>query len=100
MALLIGGFVAAVVGLVGLIEWRHDFFVILKGSLPIILLLGGILAIYVGVDEIQEKSREDRERQAGELERTREEIEMVKSQAEQCRVELQKLKEERDKLQP
>lgn len=96
MALLVGGFIAAVLGLVGLIEWRHDFIVIIKGALPIMLLLGGILAIYVGLDDIQEKARDERDRHAGELEKTREEIELVKTQTEQCREELNRLKAEKD----
>ncbi len=98
MALLVGGFIAAVLGLVGLIEWRQDFFVIIKGALPIMLLLGGILAIYVGLDDIQEKVRDERERHAGELEKTREEIELVKTQTEQCREELNRLKAEKDSM--
>ncbi len=98
MALLVGGFIAAVLGLVGLIEWRHDFVVIIKGALPIMLLLGGILAIYVGLDDIQEKVRDERERHVGELEKTREEIDLIKTQTEQCREELNRLKAEKDSL--
>jgi len=29
---------------------------IVKGSFPIFLILGGALAVYVGIDELQEKS--------------------------------------------
>lgn len=99
MALMVGGFIAAVLGLVGLIEWRHDFIIILKGALPIMMLLGGILAIYVGIDDLQEKAREERERHAGELEKTREEIEQVRTQAEQCREELNRLKAEKQGME-
>ncbi|MDZ4165256.1 MAG: hypothetical protein U1C55_09025 [Smithellaceae bacterium] len=97
MALLIGGFIASILGLVGLIEWRHDFIVILKGAIPVMLLAGGVLAVYIGFDDMQEKMRDERERHAGELEKTKEEIEMVKAQTEQCREELNRLREEKSR---
>lgn len=93
MSLLIGGAVAVIVGLIGLILWWVDFLVILKGGIPIILILGGVLAVYIGIDEIQDKLREERQRQEEGLAKAREEIEMVRAQAEQYREELEKLKE-------
>jgi hypothetical protein len=97
MPLLVGGVVAAILGLLGLIEWRQDFLVLVKGALPLMILLGGMLAIYVGIDDLQEKARDERERQANELERAREEIEQVRSQTEFCRQELERLKGERSR---
>lgn len=94
MSLLIGGVIAAILGLVGLIEWRQDFFMILKGAIPISLLLGGILAIYVGFDDMQEKIREEREKHKDELEKAKEEIELLKSIAETNREELNRLKKD------
>lgn len=93
MSLLIAGAVSAVLGLVGLLAWWKDFFIILKGGLPLALLLGGILAIYVGFDDIQDKMREERQRQDEKLEKAREEIEMIRVQAEQYRDELDRMKE-------
>lgn len=94
MTLVIGGAVSAILGLIGFIFWWDAFFIIIRGALPIIMLLGGILAVYVGIDDIQEKLREERQRQEESLEKAREEIEMVKAKAEQYREELDKLKEE------
>jgi ABC-type multidrug transport system fused ATPase/permease subunit len=93
MSLLIGGAFSVIIGLLGLILWWVDFLVILKGGIPIILILGGILAVYIGLDEIQDKLREERQRQEESLAKAREEIEMVRAQAEQYREELEKLKE-------
>lgn len=93
MSLLIAGAVSAVLGLFGLLAWWKDFFIILKGGLPLALLLGGILAIYVGFDDIQDKMREERQRQDEKLEKAREEIEMIRAQAEQYRDELDRVKE-------
>jgi ABC-type multidrug transport system fused ATPase/permease subunit len=99
MSLLIGGAVSVIIGLLGLILWWVDFLVILKGGIPIILILGGILAAYIGLDEIQDKLREERLRQEESLAKAREEIEMVRAQAEQYREELEKLKEHTKKTE-
>ena len=92
-SLMLGGAVAAVLGLVGLIGWHEAFFILLKGGLPIALLLGGILAVYVGFDDLQDKIREEKRRQEEKLDQAREEIEIVKARAELYREELEKLKE-------
>jgi len=62
MSVLIGGGVAVLFGLIGLIIWWRDFFVLLKGGIPILLLLGGALAVYVGIDELREKVRKGKKR--------------------------------------
>jgi len=92
MSLLIGGIIAAVLGLVSLIFWWVDFMTIIKGAFPISLLLGGALAVYVGIDEIQDKIREERLRNEEKLEKAQAEIEAVKAQAEKYKEELNKLK--------
>ena len=49
MKILLGGIVALVIGIVGLIGWWADFVLVLKGVIPILLVLGGALAIYLGM---------------------------------------------------
>ena len=97
MSLLVGGAVSAVLGLIGFFFWWADFMTILKGGFPILLFLGGILAVYIGVDEIQDKLLEERQKQEESLAKAREEIEVVRAKAEQYREELDKLKEEQKK---
>jgi len=92
MSLLIGGVIAAVLGLVGLIHFSDAFLTIIKGAFPISLLLGGALAIYVGIDEIQDKIREERLRHEEKLEKAQEEIEAARAQAEKYKEELNRLK--------
>lgn len=93
MSLLFGGIISAIFGLISLIFFWSDFMTIFKGSLPIFLILGGALAIYVGIDELQEKSREERLRQEEKLEKAQREIEAIKAQADSYKEELDKLKE-------
>lgn len=93
MSLLFGGVIVAVLGLISLIFWWADFMTIIRGAFPISLLLGGALAVYVGIDEMQDKIREERQRQNDKLEKAKEEIELVKAEAEHYKEELEKLKD-------
>ena len=61
MAALVGGIVATIVGIVLIVVWWGSFLVILKGGIPIVLVLGGALAIYIGVDEIRDKFQQSKE---------------------------------------
>ena len=90
MKTLIGGSVTAVIGLIGLgIFWR-DFFDLLAGAIPITLLLGGGLAIYLGFDELKDswkkddddvvESSDDPEKYKKEIDELKQEIETLKSE--------------------
>ena len=54
MKTLVGGAVAAALGLIGLGFWWKEFLVVLGGTIPAVLLLGGGLAIYLGFDEMKD----------------------------------------------
>ncbi len=94
MSLFIGGIVSVILGVIGFSFWWNDFIIILKGGIPILLILGGILAVYVGLDAMQDKVREERQKQDESLAKAREEIEQVKALSEQYREEIEKLKEQ------
>jgi hypothetical protein len=51
--ILIGGSVAVLLGLNGLALFYKPFFQVLAGVLPALLLLGGGLAVYLGLDELK-----------------------------------------------
>ncbi len=61
MKTLIGGGLAVFIGIIGMLFWWEAFFSVLVGTVPIILLLGGCLAIYLGFDELKDtwKQKED-----------------------------------------
>ncbi|WP_373499335.1 hypothetical protein [Desulfococcus sp.] len=61
MKTLIGGAVAAVLGLIGLAVWFPAFLQILAGAIPIMLLLGGGLALYLGFDELKDTWKKEKE---------------------------------------
>jgi hypothetical protein len=55
MTALIGGLVAVALGLIGLGMWWPHFLSLLAGGVPLLLLLGGALAVYLGFEEAKDK---------------------------------------------
>ena len=91
MKTLIGGAIAALLGLVGIVAWFPQFLTVIAGTIPVMLLLGGALAIYLGVDELKDTWKqeegvetetapdEDVEKYKQEITELKEEIETLKS---------------------
>ncbi|BCS99269.1 hypothetical protein DSLASN_49010 [Desulfoluna limicola] len=59
MKTLIGGAIAAVLGLIGIAVWFDALLQLLAGTVPALLLLGGALALYLGFDELKESWKND-----------------------------------------
>ena len=59
MKTLIGAAVATGLGLIGLVIWWGSFLMVIKGTIPIMLLLGGGLAIYLGFDELKDTWKDE-----------------------------------------
>ena len=57
MAALAGGLVALVLGIIGIIGWWGYFVKALMASVPVMLILGGALAAYLGFEDIKDKKR-------------------------------------------
>lgn len=93
MSLVVGGLVSTILGFFGLIFWWSNFVTLIKGIIPIFILSGGIVAIYMGLNDIQDKIREEHQKQEENLLKAREEIELAKAQAEQYKEEIKRLKE-------
>lgn len=91
MKTLIGGAVAAALGLIGLGLWLSEFLMVLKGTIPIGLLLGGGLAIYLGVDELKDTWKKPEASTAG----VSEDLDKYKKEISELKEELNALKAER-----
>ena len=61
---ILGGFIAVILGIVGLIFWFGHFIELLQGTIPLILILGGGIALFIGITEIKDtlKSKEEENR--------------------------------------
>jgi hypothetical protein len=58
---IIGGVVAAVLGLIALIRWAPAIWIILKGIIVVALIIGGVVTVAVGISNIKDKLGEKKE---------------------------------------
>lgn len=92
MKTLIGGAVAAVLGLIGISVWWKPFLQLLAGAIPVMLLLGGGLALYLGFDELKDTWKKedtpvDTSTTVDESEKYKKEIEDLKQEIETLKAE-------------
>lgn len=61
MKTLIGGAIAATLGLIGIAVWFGPLMDLLSATIPAVLFVGGCLALYLGFDELKDswKKSED-----------------------------------------
>ena len=53
---IIVGSCVAILGVLGVIVWRSDFFTIIKGSVPVIPVFGGVVAVIAGLTELKDEA--------------------------------------------
>ena len=93
MTALIGGIVAVALGLIGLGIWWRQFLNLLAGSIPLFLLLGGALAVYLGFEEAKDKIFKKSGASASETPAASEsEVEKYKAEVDRLKAEIEELK--------
>ena len=98
MTALIGGLVAVALGLIGLGLWWRDFLSLLAGAIPLLLLLGGALAVYLGFEEAKDKLLKKEEAPSFEAPKMSEaEVEKYKAEVETLKTEISDLKGKKKK---
>ena len=55
MMALVGGLIALILGIIGIIVWWGYFLKALMAGIPVMLILGGALATYLGIEELKDK---------------------------------------------
>ena len=94
MTALIGGLIAVVLGIIGISQWYALFFKALLASVPAMLILGGALAIYLGIEEIKDKrASESFESDTSDL---KTEVETLKEEIKELKDEKKSLEEEKE----
>jgi len=94
MKTLIGGAAAAVLGIIGLTMWWKPFLQLLAGAIPVTLLCGGALAIYLGFDELKDSWRKDETPVDSSFDA--DEGEKVKKEIDELKKEVETLKSEKE----
>jgi len=102
MKVFLGGIAAAFLGIIGIFVFFGPFLQLLAGAVPLMLLLGGAMAAYLGYDEVKDqfpfgKKKEAEETPAPAPEETskyKEEAEKYKQEVEKLKAELEKAKAE------
>ncbi len=95
MKTLVGGAIASILGIIGLAVWWKAFLQLLAGALPIMVLLGGCLALYLGFDELKDtwKKEETTAETTPETPGESEDVEKYKKEIEDLKKELNSLKQ-------
>jgi hypothetical protein len=95
MKVFAGGVAAAFLGFLGILIWYKEVFAVIGGAIPLILLLGGLMAAYLGYDEVKDKLPFSKSSEATEPTsdmRLKEEAERYKQEVERLKGELDKTK--------
>lgn len=53
------GILFVVIGFMGTLRWAEEFAVILRGLIPVSLILGGLVGILAGVSSLQARRKRD-----------------------------------------
>jgi len=91
MKTLIGGAIGAVLGLIGISIWWKPFLQLLAGAIPVMLLLGGGLALYLGFDELKDTWKKDEATDKA----TNEDVEKYKKEVDELKSEVERLKSDK-----
>lgn len=94
MKTLIGGAIAAALGLIGLVIWWGQFLMVLAGIIPAMLLLGGALAIYLGFDELKDTWKADEAAEPSAESSEDEDVDKYKKEIDDLKVEIETLKKD------
>jgi hypothetical protein len=95
MKVFLGGVAAAFLGFLGIFIWYDAVFRFIGGAIPLILLLGGLMAAYLGYDEVKDKlpfSKAKENQEPSNDTKLKEEAEKYKQEVERLKSELDKSK--------
>lgn len=95
MKTLIGGAIGVILGIIGMSVWWKPFLQLLAGAVPVMLLLGGGLAIYLGFDELKDSWKKNDVSENGSLGSA--ETETVKQDIDDLKKEIETLKSDKKK---
>lgn len=87
MAALFGGLIALILGIIGIIVWWGFFVKALAAGIPALLILGGSLATYLGIEELKDKRSAEKFEEKPDTSELKEEVESLKKEVEDLKKE-------------
>ena len=91
MAALVGGLVSLVLGIIGIIYWWGYFVKALAAGIPALLILGGALATYLGIEEWKDRRSaekfDEKPKEEPDTSKLKKEVESIKKEVEDLKKE-------------
>jgi hypothetical protein len=87
MAALVGGLISLVLGIIGIIIWWGYFVKALAAGIPALLILGGGLATYLGIEEWRDKRSAEKLEKEPDTSKLKEEVKTIKKEVEDLKKE-------------
>ncbi len=87
MAALVGGLISLVLGIIGIIIWWGYFVKALAAGIPALLILGGALATYLGIEEWRDKRSAEKLEKEPDTSKLKEEVRTIKKEVEDLKKE-------------
>ncbi len=87
MAALVGGLISLVLGIIGIIIWWGYFVKALAAGIPALLILGGALATYLGIEEWRDKRSAEKLEKEPDTSKLKEEVRTIKREVEDLKKE-------------
>jgi hypothetical protein len=87
MAALLGGLISLVLGIIGIIIFWGYFVKALAAGIPALLILGGALATYLGIEEWRDKRSAEKFEKEPDTSELKQEVKSIKKEVEDLRKE-------------
>jgi uncharacterized membrane protein YqjE len=87
MAALFGGLISLVLGIIGIIVWWGYFVRALAAGIPALLILGGALATYLGIEEWKDKKSAQNFDEEGDTSKLKDEVKSLKKDVQDLKKE-------------
>jgi hypothetical protein len=87
MAALVGGLISLVLGIIGIIIFWGYFVKALAAGIPALLILGGALASYLGIEEWRDKRSAEKFEKEPDTSELKQEVKSIKKEVEDLRKE-------------
>lgn len=100
MVALLGGLAALLLGLIGLAAWWDEFIWLLKGCIPLVLILAGALAAYLGSEELKDKRRAEQEADQEPFSPEPQDVDKYKSEVAELKAKLAALENQEEAAPP